>query len=175
MRRAMRCHDFRLGQEVRRSQYREYWLGARRRDGRKFVPALRVAAKIAARRSVEEGSAQRGAGTRLRDATVEPIAGASLRMPIHARLRGQIPIRGPSCALRCARLRGSDRVGVCRPVHYRRAHPVSGSHPIAARSEPAPPCTGHVVGRLDRIVDTLCGVLLVIHNFGSQRTRVSLC
>src|SRR5215208_7402356 len=47
MRRAMRCHDFRSDQEVRRSQYREYWQGARRRDGRKVVPARRVAAKIA--------------------------------------------------------------------------------------------------------------------------------
>jgi uncharacterized membrane protein len=31
------------------------------------------------------------------------------------------------------------------------------------------------VGRLDRILDTLFGILLVIHNFGSQRALASLC
>jgi hypothetical protein len=35
----------------------------------------------------------------------------------------------------------------------------------------APSC----VGRLDRILDTLFGVLLVIHDFGSQRARAPLC
>src|SRR6185295_11511654 len=48
MKRVMRCHDFRSGQGVRRSQYREYWRGARRGDGRKVVPARRVAARTAA-------------------------------------------------------------------------------------------------------------------------------
>src|SRR5689334_13486977 len=81
MKRVMRCHDFRSGQGVRRRRYREYRQGAGRRPGRKVVPALRVAAKIAA----------------------------------------------------------------------------------------------YVVGRLDRILDTLIGVLLVIDNSGSQRTRVSFC
>jgi len=33
----MRCHDFRSDQGARRSQYREYWRGARRRAGRKVV------------------------------------------------------------------------------------------------------------------------------------------
>ena len=32
-----------------------------------------------------------------------------------------------------------------------------------------------IVGRLDRILDTLFRVLLVIHNFGSQRALASLC
>src|ERR1700750_3119855 len=81
MKRVMRCHDFRSGQGVRRRRYREYRQGAGRSHGRKVVPALRVAAKIAP----------------------------------------------------------------------------------------------YVVGHLDRILDTLFGVLLVIHNFGSQRTRVSFC
>ncbi len=40
------------------------------------------------RRNVEQGSAERGAGTRLRDATVEPIKGASFQCRSHARLRG---------------------------------------------------------------------------------------
>ena len=48
MKRVMRCHDFGSDQGVRRSQYREYWRGARRGDGRKVVPALRVATKTAA-------------------------------------------------------------------------------------------------------------------------------
>src|SRR5688572_25823230 len=48
IKRALRCHDFRSDQGVRRSQYREYWQGARRGDGRKVVPALRVAARIGA-------------------------------------------------------------------------------------------------------------------------------
>src|SRR6185369_2704961 len=48
MKRAMRCHDFRSDQGVRRRPYREYGLGARRRARRKVVPALRVAAKTAA-------------------------------------------------------------------------------------------------------------------------------
>ena len=81
MKRVMRCHDFRSRQGVRRRRYREYRQGAGRSRGRKVVPALRVAAKIAA----------------------------------------------------------------------------------------------YVVGRLHRILDTLIGVLLVIDNFGSQRTRVSSC
>src|SRR6188474_3232762 len=48
MKRVMRCHDFRSDQGVRRRQYREYCRGAGRRDGRKVVPALRVATKTAA-------------------------------------------------------------------------------------------------------------------------------
>ena len=48
MKRVMRCHDFRSNQGGRRRPYREYGLGARRRVGRKVVPALRVAAKTAA-------------------------------------------------------------------------------------------------------------------------------
>jgi hypothetical protein len=48
MKRVMRCHDFRSDQGVGRSQYREYWRGARRRGGQKVVPALRVVAKMAA-------------------------------------------------------------------------------------------------------------------------------
>jgi len=46
MKRVMRCHDFRSDQGGRRSQYREYGQGARRRDGRKVVPARRVAAEF---------------------------------------------------------------------------------------------------------------------------------
>jgi hypothetical protein len=41
------------------------------------------------------GSAERGAGARLRDATVEPIKGASFQCRSHARLRGQIPRGAP--------------------------------------------------------------------------------
>ena len=48
MKRVMRCHDFRSDQGVRRRRYREYRRGARRGDGRKVVPALRVAARTAA-------------------------------------------------------------------------------------------------------------------------------
>src|SRR5215204_6464017 len=47
MKRVMRCHDFRSDQGVRRRPYREYGLGARRGDGRKVVPARRVAAELA--------------------------------------------------------------------------------------------------------------------------------
>jgi hypothetical protein len=47
------------------------------------------------RRSVEQGSAQRGAGTRSRDATVQPITGVELRRRSAARLRGQIPKGAP--------------------------------------------------------------------------------
>ena len=48
MKRDARSHDFRADQGVGRSQYREYWQGARRRDERKVVTALRVAAQTAA-------------------------------------------------------------------------------------------------------------------------------
>jgi hypothetical protein len=43
--------------------------------------------------------------------------------------------------------------------------------PLGLRPKIAP----YVVGRLDRILDTLFGILLVIHNFGSQRALASLC
>ena len=43
------------------------------------------------RRNVEQGSAERGAGARLRDATVEPINGASILCRSHARHRGSDP------------------------------------------------------------------------------------
>jgi hypothetical protein len=43
--------------------------------------------------------------------------------------------------------------------------------PFGLRPTIAPYC----VGRLDRIVHTLFGVLLVIHDFGSQRARAPLC
>ena len=60
-----------------------------------------VAAKAGSGMSREQGSAQRGAGSRLRDATVQPIMGASNKCRFRARLRGQIP-EGPSSALRRA-------------------------------------------------------------------------
>ena len=50
---------------------------------------------MGARRGAEEGSAERGAGARLRDATVEPINGASFLCRSHARLWGQIPVKSP--------------------------------------------------------------------------------
>ena len=75
------------------------------------------------RRSVEQGSAQRGAGARLRDATVEPIMARHVFKPIHAHLRGQIP-EGPSSALRRAHLRGCDRTG---------AHKNAGNRGAASR------------------------------------------
>jgi len=140
-----------------------------------------------ARRSEEQGSAQRGAGSpesgrgapvifgdltsqaivggdplrltrvaspnkigapapprqppRLRDATVEPIVGASSNAD-PTRVSGVRSPRGPSSALRRARLRGWDRVGVHRTVVLARYCPAPGSHPSTHRLEPAPPSTG---------------------------------
>lgn len=48
-----------------------------------------------ARWSVEQGSAQRGTGTRLRDANVQPIGSACSSDRSCARLRGQIPKGAP--------------------------------------------------------------------------------
>jgi hypothetical protein len=53
--------------------------------------------------------------------------------------------------------------------------PAPGSHPSKERLEPAPPCTGRIVTRLANIPDIRCTGRLAITNFGSQRTRVSLC
>jgi hypothetical protein len=79
------------------------------------------------RRNVEQGSAERGAGARLRDATVESIVGASGVCRSHARLRGQIPGKSsgplfrpatrPACGMRpwsrsLARLAYADPTGV---------------------------------------------------------------
>ena len=46
-----------------------------------------------ARRGVKEGSAERGAGARLRDATVEPINSASVQLPIPCASPGSDPQR----------------------------------------------------------------------------------
>ena len=73
------------------------------------------------------------------------------------------------------RSRGSDGGGVCRPVRDRDMLVPFRGRTYRYAAGTAPPCTGHFVGRLDRIVDTLFGVLLVIHNFGSQRALASLC
>ena len=177
----MRWHDFGSGREARRSQYREYWQGERQSHGPKLVPApggaegphplLGVATKTG-------GTPERGAGTRLRDATAK------------------------ACT------RTAHENGVLRPA--------ARSHPSIERLEPAPPCAGHFVGRLDhaprtrsraagcgkgrqaacgcdsisglmRLLpqtglrltsrsrrDIACAVLRVSTNFASQRTRVSL-
>ena len=46
--------------------------------------------------------------------------------------------------------------------------PAAGSHPSKKRLEPAPPCAGHFVDRLDHIRDMACTVLRVSTNFGSN-------
>ena len=46
--------------------------------------------------------------------------------------------------------------------------PAAGSHPSKKRLEPAPPCAGRFVGRLDHIRDMLCATLRVSTNFGSN-------
>ena len=79
------------GAKLPRSEYRKYSQGKRQSHGPKLVSARRVTAKIDGTPERGAGSAQRGVGTRSRDATVEPITGASLRCRSHARLRGQIP------------------------------------------------------------------------------------
>jgi hypothetical protein len=82
-----------------------------------------------ARRSAEQGSAQRGAGTRLRDASVQPIKGASVHCRSHARLGGQIPQGAPLPPLDAPRLRGCDREGAHRHADsMRRARPAPRSH-----------------------------------------------
>ena len=48
MKRVMRCHDFGLGREATRSEYREYSQEERQSHGPKLVPARRVAATIGA-------------------------------------------------------------------------------------------------------------------------------
>jgi hypothetical protein len=85
----------------------------------------------------KEGSAQRGAGTRLRDATVEPIVGASLKCR-SLRVSGVRSPRGPSSALRRARLRGSDGVGAHKhAVLSARLSPLPGRHDRSATPAPA--------------------------------------
>ena len=132
MKRVMRCHDFGSGREASRSPYLEYGQGERQSHGPKLVPAPGISLdnpmstpglrpKSATRRSVEQGSAQRGAGTRLRDATVEPIVGASSNAD-PTRVSGVRSPRGPSSALRRARLRGCDRAGACESRALRRSH-----------------------------------------------------
>ena len=150
MKRVMRCHDFGSGREAHRSQYREYWQGERQCHGPKLVPARRVAAKTG-------GAPQRVAGigtTRSRD----PLAGCDrgadrervVFMPIPCASAGSDPQRGPSSALRRAPLAGM-RPRRCAPVLRMKVRlcPASGSHPSIERLEPAPPCAGHFVGRLD--------------------------
>jgi hypothetical protein len=159
MKRVLRCHDFRSGREAIRSQYREYWQGERQSHGRKVVPALRVAARIAARRNAKQGSAQRGVGTRLRDATVKPIVRRVVLMPILRASTGLHPRRGPCSALRRARLRGCDRKGPRESRGWARLRPATGSHPITKRLEPVPPSAGHFVGLLVDIRDIDCAVL----------------
>jgi len=58
--------------------------------------------------SAEQGSAERGAGARLRDATVQPIIGASFLADPYARLWGQIPRGAPLPPVDAPRLRGCD-------------------------------------------------------------------
>jgi hypothetical protein len=142
MKHTLRCHD--LGQ-VRACD------SCLEKNG--LPPTLGFQAKIApahkglrpespARRREEQGSAQRGAGTRLRDATVEPIKGASFQCRSHARLGGQIPRGAPRPPLDAPRLRGCDRAGVHRTAVLARLCPVPGSHPSTKRLEPAPPSAG---------------------------------
>ncbi len=145
MRRVMRCHDFRSGREASRSQYREYWQGERQSHGRKLVPALRVTAKIAARRSVEQGSAQRGAGTRLRDATVKPIIGRVTLTPILCAFSGSHP-KGTCSSLRRARLRDATAEAQSQSRVFGALYvPTAGSHPSIERLEPAPPSAGPTI------------------------------
>ncbi len=84
---------------------------------------------------------------------------------------GGTPKRGagaPLAGMRPRRRAQGPRMMAC-------SRPAAGSHPSIERLEPAPPCAGHFVGRLDHIRDMLCAVLRVSTNFDSQRTRVSLC
>ena len=60
-----------------------------------FLQAVLRQEFVGARRSEEQGSAERGAGTHSWDGTVEPIVGASCESRSHARLRGQIPGKSP--------------------------------------------------------------------------------
>src|SRR5688572_11857466 len=86
------------------------------------------ATKQAARRSVEQGSAQRGAGARLRDATVEPIKARRFEADPCASpgVRSQ---RVPLPPLDAPRLRGCDRGGAHGHADsIRRAWPAAGSH-----------------------------------------------
>jgi hypothetical protein len=88
----------------------------------------RRATQQPARRSVEQGSAQRGAGARLRDATVEPIKRVASNADPCASpgVRSQ---RVPLPPLDAPRLRGCDRGGVHRHADsIRRAWPAAGSH-----------------------------------------------
>ena len=175
MKRAMRCHDFGSGREAHRSSYREYEQGERQSHGPKFVPARRVAATIG-------GAPKRGAGigaTWSRD----PLAGCDrgadhervVLMPILCASPGSDPQRGPSSALRRARLRDATVEARMRPADMARLRPAAGSHPTMKLLEPAPPSAGHFVGRLGHIRDMAYIVLRVILNSGSQRTRVSSC
>ncbi len=150
MKREMRWHDFGSGREATRRQYREYWQGERQSHGPKLVPARRVAIKTG-------GAPQRVAGigvTRSRD----PLAGCD-RGADHGRVvlrsipcasAGSDPQGGPSSALRRAPLAGM-RPRRCALVLRMKARlcPAPGSHPSMERLEPAPPCAGHFVGRLD--------------------------
>jgi hypothetical protein len=173
--RVRRCHDFCPGREARRRQYREYCQGGRQSHGQKLVPARRVAATTA-------GAPKRGAGIGAawsRDPLAGCDRGADRRrvasMPIHARLRGQIP-RGTlfrPATRPLAGMRPRRRAEVPRVIA--RSYPAAGSHPTVKPLEPAPPYAGHFVGRLAHIRDMSCAALRVINPFWLQRTRGSLC
>jgi hypothetical protein len=109
MKHTLRCHDFGKASFMmsRGADPGRFWWKGCGEALAKIVPARKgLRPESPARRSVEQGSAQRGAGTRLRDATVKPIEGASFQCRSHARLGGQIPGGAPSSAPRRAPLAG---------------------------------------------------------------------
>ena len=125
-------------------------------------------------RSEMQGSAQRGAGTRLRDATVKPIVRRVARPPILCASPASHLQSGPCSSLRRAPW-GCDRGGACESRKSARSHPATGSHPSKKRLEPAPPCAGRFVGRLADILDIGCVVLRASVNSNPRRARASSC
>ena len=146
MKREMRWHDFGTGREASRSQYREYWQGERQGGAVTRLPQARLREW---RPSPRLRKLRHPPRPRLRPkaAPAESRGDGPKLVPARrvAAKTGGAPQRGAGAPLAGMRPRR------CAPVLRIRAcfRPAPGSHPSKRRLEPAPPCAGHFVGRLD--------------------------
>jgi hypothetical protein len=143
MKHTLRCHGFGDVEHAAGSGAATGMHRAGNRGPKPCQPTRGLRPESSARRSVGQGSAQRGAGARLRDATVEPIKGASFQCRSPARLRGQIPRGAPLPPLDAPRFPGMRpwRRTLVRGLS-RRCIPLRGRIHRLRPTEPAPPSAG---------------------------------
>jgi hypothetical protein len=122
MKHTLRCHGFGDVEHAAGSGAATGMHRAGNRGPKPCQPTRGLRPESSARRSVGQGSAQRGAGARLRDATVEPIKGASFQCRSPARLRGQIPRGAPLPPLDAPRFPGMRPRRRAQDRGYWRAH-----------------------------------------------------